>query len=146
MYIEIRQKVQNEKKEGSGNTIPITVRQLEAIIRIAESFAKMEMSDVATRKHVDDAKRLFHAATMAANNPGRNLDARNDDERKEVERAEEFILNRLPHGSRIQRQALVNYLVTDVRINDRVAKMAIHYLVVKETLQEAPNFSYKRIR
>jgi len=145
LYIEVRQKVLKEKREGSGATIPITVRQLEAIVRIAESLAKMELLDVAGVKHVEEAKRLFLAATMAASNTNRGLDPKTDDERKEVERAEELILNRVTHGSRIQRTVLVNYLVGDLRLSDRIAKMAIHYLVVKEVLQEQANFSYKRI-
>lgn len=146
LYIEVRQKVQNEKKQGSGNTIPITVRQLEAIIRIGESLARMELKDVATTKHLEEAKRLFLSATMAASNTNRGLEPKNDDERKEVERAEEAICQRVTHGSRIQRVVLVNYLTHDVRIAERVAKMAIHYLVVKEVLQEQPNYSYKRIK
>merc|ERR1719217_1339654 len=42
-YIDIRAKMAQEKKEGKDhNVIPITVRQLEAIVRISESLAKME--------------------------------------------------------------------------------------------------------
>ena len=33
--------------------IPITVRQLEAIVRISESLAKMSLQSVATEHHVD---------------------------------------------------------------------------------------------
>ena len=40
-------------------TIPITVRQLEAVIRIAESLAKMELLPFAQDRHVDEALRLF---------------------------------------------------------------------------------------
>ena len=37
------------------SSIPITVRQLEAIIRITESLAKLSLSPVAGEKHVDEA-------------------------------------------------------------------------------------------
>lgn len=40
-------------------TIPITVRQLEAIIRISESLAKMQLQPFATDEHVNEALRLF---------------------------------------------------------------------------------------
>ena len=43
--------------EGSG--IPITVRQLEAIIRISEALAKMTLSNVVKPDHVNEAHRLF---------------------------------------------------------------------------------------
>ena len=39
--------------------IPITVRQLEAIVRISESLAKMELKPFATDAHVDEAIRIF---------------------------------------------------------------------------------------
>ncbi len=44
--------------------IPITVRQLEAIIRIAESLAKMEFLPFALERHVDEALRLFQVGTF----------------------------------------------------------------------------------
>ena len=39
--------------------IPLTVRQLEAIIRIAESLAKMELVPFAVDRHIEEALRLF---------------------------------------------------------------------------------------
>ncbi|XP_039281657.1 DNA replication licensing factor Mcm5 [Nilaparvata lugens] len=47
-------------------TIPITVRQLEAVIRISESLAKMQLSSFATESHVDEALRLFQVSTLDA--------------------------------------------------------------------------------
>jgi len=40
--------------------------QLEAIIRISESLAKMSLSPVASEEHVDEAVRLFKVSTMQA--------------------------------------------------------------------------------
>lgn len=39
--------------------IPVTVRQLEAIIRLAESIAKMRLSTIVTKEDVEEAHRLF---------------------------------------------------------------------------------------
>ena len=39
--------------------IPITVRQLEAIIRLSEALAKMSLSSQVKDDHVDEAHRLF---------------------------------------------------------------------------------------
>lgn len=47
IYVEDRQKAKEQKKVTS-NTIPITVRQLEAIIRLSESLAKMKLSEKVT--------------------------------------------------------------------------------------------------
>ena len=39
--------------------IPITVRQLEALVRLSEAFAKMELSETVTENHVRMAHDLF---------------------------------------------------------------------------------------
>lgn len=48
------------------SAIPVTVRQLEAIIRMSESIAKMELQPFASEKHVDEALRLFRVSTIEA--------------------------------------------------------------------------------
>ena len=70
-FVEIRQRVREKRKDENGNNedddegdVPITVRQLEAIIRISEAIAKMTMSDIADDKHVDEAIRLFTNSTL----------------------------------------------------------------------------------
>lgn len=56
------------------NSIPITVRQLEAIIRMSEAFARMSLSAIVLEKHVDLAIEVFNASTMTAVNDGHYLD------------------------------------------------------------------------
>jgi hypothetical protein len=46
--------------------IPVTVRQLEAVIRISESLAKMNLQTVASEAHVRQALELFRTSTMDA--------------------------------------------------------------------------------
>lgn len=41
-------------------------RQLEAIIRIAESLAKMSLAPFALESHIDEALRLFQVSTLDA--------------------------------------------------------------------------------
>ena len=43
-----------------------TFRQLEAIIRISESLAKMKLQPFATESDVDEALRLFQVSTLDA--------------------------------------------------------------------------------
>lgn len=52
------------------SVIPITVRQLEATIRISESLAKMQLLPFATEKHVAEALRLFQVSTLEAAQTG----------------------------------------------------------------------------
>lgn len=57
---------QYEKQVDRRNVIPITVRQLEAIVRISESLAKMQLLPFATESHVNEALRLFQVSTLDA--------------------------------------------------------------------------------
>ena len=57
---------QHERDTARRTAIPITVRQLEAIIRIAEALAKVSLSPFALASHVDEALRLFRVSTLDA--------------------------------------------------------------------------------
>ncbi len=46
--------------------VPITVRQLEAVVRLAESLARMQLQTTASEAHVRQAIDLFKVATMDA--------------------------------------------------------------------------------
>uniref|UniRef100_A0A0N4TBH1 DNA replication licensing factor MCM5 n=1 Tax=Brugia pahangi TaxID=6280 RepID=A0A0N4TBH1_BRUPA len=67
-YVRLRNPVidANHKHSMTRSAIPITVRQLEAIIRISESLAKMELLPFAAERHVDEALRLFRVSTIEA--------------------------------------------------------------------------------
>lgn len=51
---------------GQGMVVPITVRQLEALVRLSESLAKMQLRNDVSEEHVREAIRLFKASTMDA--------------------------------------------------------------------------------
>jgi DNA replication licensing factor MCM5 len=66
-YVAIREEVDRRRREsGEASAVPITVRQLEALIRISESLAKMTLSHEASAEHVAEAIRLFKVSTMSA--------------------------------------------------------------------------------
>ena len=46
--------------------VPITVRQLEAVVRISESLARMQLQVDVTENHVQQAMDLFRTSTMDA--------------------------------------------------------------------------------
>lgn len=70
-FVAIRRRLQvNEADMNERSSIPITVRQLEAIIRITESLAKLTLSPIASADHVDEAIRLFTSSTMNAVDQG----------------------------------------------------------------------------
>ena len=58
-YVLMRAGAKTHEQETLKKTsIPITVRQLEAIVRISESLAKMKMQAFAGEEEVDEAIRL----------------------------------------------------------------------------------------
>ena len=111
-YIEDRKKY-NENKSKKGNDIPVTVRQLEAIIRLSEAISKMSLSNIVTRKDVDEAHRLFQISTMsAASSRTNSIYEISGDEIQNVIKIEDAIKRRLAIGQRIQYSKLVEELVT----------------------------------
>ncbi|CAE7598014.1 MCM5 [Symbiodinium pilosum] len=86
-YITIRKAMKSEQA-----AVPITVRQMEAIIRISESLAKMELKQDADISHVEEALRMFTVSTLDSANKDRNsggFDALGEDEQKALHEAEE---------------------------------------------------------
>ncbi len=65
-YVEDRKLVSENKKAKRKNNIPVTVRQLEAIIRLSEAIAKMNLSNFVLENHVNEAHRLFQISTLSA--------------------------------------------------------------------------------
>uniref|UniRef100_A0A8C0CZ32 DNA replication licensing factor MCM5 n=1 Tax=Balaenoptera musculus TaxID=9771 RepID=A0A8C0CZ32_BALMU len=57
---------QHERDSDRRSSIPITVRQLEAIVRIAEALSKMKLQPFATEADVEEALRLFQVSTLDA--------------------------------------------------------------------------------
>jgi DNA replication licensing factor MCM5 len=66
-FVSIRRQVARAEQDANQrSSIPITVRQLESLVRITEALAKIELQPIATEKHVDEAIRLFLGSTMDA--------------------------------------------------------------------------------
>lgn len=94
-FISIRH--QNHEQELHSNvrsSVPVTVRQLEAMVRIAESIAKLHLQPVANEDHVREAIRLFDASTVNAI----SQDVHSREVSEEVSKVEEKLKQRLPVG------------------------------------------------
>lgn len=59
-----------EKDADKRGSISITVRQLEAVVRISEAIAKMKLKNFAEEEEVDEALRLFQVSTLSAVDSG----------------------------------------------------------------------------
>ena len=91
--------------------IPITVRQLEALIRLSESLAKMQLNPDVTKEHVEKAIQLFKVSTMNALQAGLTDGVEFSQERRaELQRVEHQIKQRLQPNECISEGRLVDHL------------------------------------
>jgi len=146
-YVSIRAKMKQEKENGKDSGIPITVRQLEAIIRISESLAKMELCDDVNIGHVEEALRLFTVSTLDSANRDRGVgvDTLTEEEKTELHKAEEQIRRRVQRGGRINRYQLESFLVSSGGIDERMARRAIHLMIMRQEFLERANATLQRV-
>ncbi|KAJ2722611.1 minichromosome maintenance protein 5 [Coemansia sp. Benny D115] len=130
-----------ERESAERSVIPITVRQLEAVVRITEALAKMELAPIATSEHVEEAIRLFRASTMDAVHSGQNDGSTRADLNAEIRRAEQEIRRRLPIGSQVSVRAIKNDFAAQ-GFSPQSVDRALFLLVRQETLQ----FKNQRMR
>jgi len=140
-FITLRSQLQHsEAAAGTRSTIPITVRQLEAIVRISESLAKLTLSPVASEVHVDEAIRLFLASTMDAATSGENhgfgqTGGNNRELMAEVSKVEEELRRRLPIGWSTSLATLRREFVSGRGYSEQALGRALQVLQRRETVQ-----------
>ena len=122
-----------ELSTSTRSSIPITVRQLEAIIRIAESLAKLSLSAVATEAHVDEAIRLFLASTMDAVTHGEGQSGK--EMMAEVSRVEGELRRRLPIGWSTSLATLKREFVDGRGFDEQALSRALVILQRRDTVQ-----------
>ena len=116
-YVKIRDDVRKQTIQSQGanedaqSVIPITVRQLEALVRLSESLAKVRLDSQVRIEDVNEALRLFRVSTMAANAADQNMGEKSllsgATNREDIERAQGFLRSRLAVGSMVNRQRLI---------------------------------------
>ena len=109
-YVSIRKRMLQERRSGKGNTVPITVRQLEALVRISESLARMELSNEANEAHVEEAIRLFTLSTLDAANKNATGSTITEDDKKKIFDVEDAIRRRIHIGGKKSKTTLMREL------------------------------------
>lgn len=102
---------EQEKSSDKRLSIPITVRQLEAIIRISESLAKLQLQAFATEVHVNEALRLFQVSTLDAAMSGTITGAEGFTTEEDFEilnRIEKQLKRRFAIGSQVSEQNIIS--------------------------------------
>ncbi|KAK0123822.1 minichromosome maintenance protein 5 [Cadophora gregata] len=132
-FVSIRKQVHAAELESNArSSIPITVRQLEAIIRITESLAKLSLSPIATEQHVDEAIRLFLASTMDAVKMGSGQGSKELND--EVNKLEDELKKRLPIGWSTSLQTLKRELCDGKGYSEQALQRAITVLQRRDTV------------
>jgi DNA replication licensing factor MCM5 len=131
-YASTRREVRNiEKDTLKRSSIPITVRQLEAIIRLSEALAKIELNPLVQERHVEEAIRLFKVSTMNAVQQGHMLEGMTrPDVVEKIENICSKIRSIVPIGGSIKYKDLLNKL----KDNENLCKKAIDYLCKQNKL------------
>lgn len=146
-YITIRAAMKREKESGRDGGIPITVRQLEAIVRISESLAKMEMCEDVDTGHVEEALRLFTVSTLdsANNDRGIGIDSLSEEQKNDMHKAEEQVRRKVQRGGRIGKFELERFLVSHCGVEERTARRTIHILTMRGDFEEKANNTLQRV-
>ena len=121
-----------ELEANARSSIPITVRQLEAIVRITESLAKMSLSPVATEDHVKEAIRLFLASTLEAVNQGADQSSREVND--EAGKVEAELRRRLPIGWSTSLATLRREMVEGKGYSEQALNRALMVLQRRDTI------------
>ncbi len=137
IYVKDRQKAKEQRQlRNSKNTIPITVRQLEAVIRLSESIARMRLLSEVGVEEVEEAHYLFEVSTMktieGSREFGYNL---SDGVAEEVKLAEDAIRKRVCVGSQVSIFKLMEDL--EGRHNRTVVERALSNMVKNSEFREA---------
>ena len=132
-FVSIRKQIQQvERDSNERSSIPITIRQLEAIVRITESLAKLSLSPIATETHVDEAIRLFRASTMQAVGEGATT---RQELIEEVGKIEVELRRRLPIGWSTSYAVLIREFVNGKGYSASALGKALQVMEQRDSIQ-----------
>ncbi|XP_043190642.1 DNA replication licensing factor mcm5-like [Amphibalanus amphitrite] len=128
---------EHENQSEKRLAIPITVRQLEAIIRVSESQAKMRLQPFATGEDVDEALRLFHVSTLEAATSGGLAGAEGfttQEDHDMLVHIERQIKRRFAVGSQVSEHAVVQDFLKQ-KFPERAIYKVLHFMIRRGELQ-----------
>lgn len=128
---------QQEKAADKRMTIPITVRQLEAVIRISESLAKLQLQPFVNEEHVNEALRLFQVSTLEAAMSGTLSGVEGfttEEDHEMLNRIEKQLKRRFAIGSQVSEQNIIQDF-TRQKYPERAILKVIHTLIRRGDFQ-----------
>ena len=136
MYVSDRMAAKEQQISKKTNGIPITVRQLEAIIRLSESIAKMHLQPIVYPQHVEEAHRLFRISTLNAAASGLQSSSAKEtpaELKGLVQKIEDAIKRRVAIGTKIAYPKLTQELLNRFD-NQRAIDFAIMAMVKRDEM------------
>lgn len=135
VYVADRQKAYEYKKlTQSKNTIPITVRQLEAVIRLGEALARMKLRSCVGVDEINEAHHLFELSTLKTVE-GKELGYEISEEAgAEVKKIEDVIKKRVCVGTQVSISKLMDEI--GERHGHSTVGMAIRNMVINQEFRE----------
>ncbi|WVQ78482.1 hypothetical protein IAT38_000568 [Cryptococcus sp. DSM 104549] len=136
-FVGLRKEVaQVERDNDERSSIPITVRQLEAIIRISESLAKITLTPRVLPHHVEESIRLFKFSTMHAVSVGSGVEGLSrSDLNDEIDKIEKELKRRLPIGWTTSYQSLVREFVSGQGYSQHALERCLYILEKREVIK-----------
>ncbi|KAH8354424.1 hypothetical protein KR084_010622 [Drosophila pseudotakahashii] len=128
---------QQEKASDKRMSIPITVRQLEAVIRISESLAKIRLQPFVSDEHVNEALRLFQVSTLDAAMTGSLAGAEGfttEEDQETLNRIEKQLKRRFAIGSQVSEQNILQDFLRQ-KYEERTVMKVIHTMIRRGELQ-----------
>ncbi len=129
-YVSMREEVRSLSATDKGKTktapIPVTVRQLEALVRISEALAKMELNSIVTVNHVEEAIRIFQLSTMNAVAQGHAIEGM---VRPSFFNELNDVITRINQVIPVGTSKKFSDLVKDLGVKESILKKAVDYLV-----------------
>ncbi|KAG0140786.1 hypothetical protein CROQUDRAFT_83949 [Cronartium quercuum f. sp. fusiforme G11] len=135
-FVSLRKQVQQvERDNNERSSIPITIRQLEAIIRISESLAKLTLSPTVQDHHVEESIRLFKFSTMDAVQAGNIEGISKGELQEEIAKVETEIRRRLPIGWSTSYASLVKEFVQQQGYSSHALERTLYILEKREVIR-----------
>uniref|UniRef100_A0AAX7VC44 DNA replication licensing factor MCM5 n=1 Tax=Astatotilapia calliptera TaxID=8154 RepID=A0AAX7VC44_ASTCA len=137
-YVVMRSGAREHERESDKRaSIPITVRQLEAVVRIAESLAKMKLQAVAGEEEVDEALRLFQVSTLDAALSGSLSGAEgftSQEDQEMISRIEKQLKRRFAIGSQVSEHSIIQDF-TKQKYPEHAIYKVLHLMLRRGELQ-----------
>ncbi|GAB5364414.1 hypothetical protein AAMO2058_000968100 [Amorphochlora amoebiformis] len=146
--IRKRRNAKKEEKDWTPEAIPITVRQLEAIVRLSEALARLELQPVANEEHVRRAIRLFKVSTFQAATLGYMEGKKGSGSfHQEVMKVEKQLQARVAIGTQKSVKAILGEFVHRQEYREDTVRRAVQNMVQRgEFIYQQRQHQVKRLK